>query len=160
QRVVAYYNGNVPVTREMLGEYLIARYGGDRLPLLVNKLIIEEAWPQDNITEEAPGVEAAFKEDLKGLHKLQHNDFGDQMLKPYNKTLYEWKEDVLRPKLLMTKLVQKKIQVTEQDYQMAFQAYYGEKVACRIILWPKGQKDIAMKQFETIRQSDQEFDHA
>lgn len=160
QRVVAYFNGNVPVTREMLGEYLIARYGGDRLPLLVNKLIIEDACRKANITVEAAEVDAALTEDLKGLNNLPLKDFVSQMLKPYNKTLYEWKEDVLRPKLLMTKLVQKSIQVTEQDYQMAFQAYYGEKIACRIILWPKGQKDIAMKQFETIRQSEQEFDHA
>ena len=43
QRVVAYIHGTVPVTREELGEYLIARYGHDRLEMFVNRRIIEIA---------------------------------------------------------------------------------------------------------------------
>src|SRR4051794_3621887 len=33
-RVVAYLHESVPVTREMLGEYLIARYGAEKVELL------------------------------------------------------------------------------------------------------------------------------
>src|SRR5439155_1421117 len=42
-RVVAYIYGTTPITREELGEYLIARFGTDKLGLLVNKRIIETA---------------------------------------------------------------------------------------------------------------------
>ena len=40
-RIVAYIYETIPITREELGEYLIARFGTERLDLLVNKRIIE-----------------------------------------------------------------------------------------------------------------------
>src|SRR5262249_9528430 len=40
QRVVAYIYGNVPITREELGEYLIARFGAERTEFLVNRRIV------------------------------------------------------------------------------------------------------------------------
>src|SRR5262245_8762754 len=41
RRIVGYIYGNVPVTREELGDFLIARGGHEKLELLVNKKIIE-----------------------------------------------------------------------------------------------------------------------
>src|SRR5262245_17748330 len=41
QRVVAYIYGNTPLTRQDLGEYLIERFGTDKIDLFVNKKIIE-----------------------------------------------------------------------------------------------------------------------
>src|SRR5207253_353979 len=43
RRAVAYIYGNIMVSREDLGEYLIARFGAEKLDLFVNKLIIEHA---------------------------------------------------------------------------------------------------------------------
>src|SRR5438034_729289 len=60
QRVVAYINGNVPITREELGEYLIARKGLDSVELLVNKRIIELACQQAGVEVSAAEVKAAF----------------------------------------------------------------------------------------------------
>src|SRR5262249_23602779 len=66
RRVVAYYNGTVPVTREDLGEYLIARMGAERLENLVNKKIIEYYCRDRGIEVTAAEVEAAYIDDLKG----------------------------------------------------------------------------------------------
>src|SRR5262249_12345038 len=41
--------------------------------------------------------------------------------------------------------------------QHGFEAYFGEKVVCRIILWPLAEKAIAEKMYDKIRQSDEEF---
>src|SRR5437762_11847129 len=46
QRVVAYVYNTIPITREDLGEYLIARQGSDKVELLVNKRSIEVACQQ------------------------------------------------------------------------------------------------------------------
>lgn len=43
KRVVAYVYGNVPITREEFGDYLISLYADERLDLYVNKRIIEMA---------------------------------------------------------------------------------------------------------------------
>ncbi len=159
KRPVAFLNGNETITREQLGEYLIARYGADKLPLLVNKLIIEEACHAKGIDVTPAEVEASFAEDVASMGGgITEKMFVDNILKQYKKSLFEWKEDVVRPKLLMTKLVRDRVKVTEEEIQAGYEAYYGEKIDCKVIYWPRGEREIARKQYAAIRDSDAEFD--
>jgi parvulin-like peptidyl-prolyl isomerase len=161
QRVVAYINGTEQITREDLGEYLIARQGAERLELLVNKRIIDRACREHGVEVTEAEIQAVFAEDLQGMGNLQPGEFVNKILKQYHKTLYEWKEDVLRPKIALTKLCQKldRIHVTDQDLQMAFDAYYGEKVECRMIMWPKAEKARILNDvYGKIRASEKEFE--
>ena len=133
KRPVAYIHDNEIISREQLGEYLIARYGAEKLPLLINKLIIEEACRAKGIEVTAAEVEASLAEDL-GAMNVDQKTFVNNVLKQYKKTLYEWKEDVIRPKLLMTKLVRSRIVVTEEEIRTGFEAYHGEKIDCQLDL--------------------------
>ena len=161
-RVVAYIYDTMPITREELGEYLIARMGKERLGHLINKRIIEHACQQKGIDVTPAEVEADLAETLKGLAvngvAVNRKDFVSKVLKPYNKTLYEWKEDVIKPRLLLTKLCRDRVQVTEDDLQKAFKAYHGEKAECRIILWPSREKGRVLTLYNKIRDSEEEFD--
>src|SRR5436190_293541 len=58
RRVVAYIYGNVPVTREDLGEYLIARFGVERVDFLVNHKIVNMACQAKGIVITDGEVEA------------------------------------------------------------------------------------------------------
>src|SRR5262245_26011342 len=127
RRVVAYHHGTIPITREDLGEYLIARQGAEKLELLVNRRIIEQACKEKGIVVSGAEVEATFADDLKEL-KLPLNDFKNRLLKEYRKTLYEWKEDVVWPKIALTKLCRDRVKVEPRDLSNAFEAYYGERV--------------------------------
>ena len=69
-RVVAYVYDNTPITREELGEYLIARYGTERLDLLCNKKIIDNECRKAGIEVTAAEVENSLSEDLKGLNEV------------------------------------------------------------------------------------------
>jgi hypothetical protein len=161
-RVVAYMYDTIPITREELGEYLIARLGKERIGNLVNKRIIEHACQQKGVEVTPAEVEADLAETLKGLavngQAVSRNDFVSKVLKPYNKTLYEWKEDVIKPRLLLTKLCRDRVQVTEEDLQKAFLAYHGEKLECRLILWPSPEKGHVFTLYPKIRDSEEEFD--
>lgn len=157
KRVVAYIYGSIPITREDLGEYLIARHGADRLNNLINKKIIEHECRQRGIEITAAEVEASLEEDLRGLN-VNRKEFVEQVLKQYKKTLYEWKEDVIRPRLMMTQLCRGRVQVTDEDLQKAFEAYYGEKVEAKIILWPRGDKQLAVRVYDKVRGSEEGFD--
>lgn len=157
KRVVAYIHNTIPLTRDELGEYLIARLGADRIQSFVNLRIIEHACQQKGIDVTAAEVEAGLAEDLKGLN-VNRKEFVDRILKHYRKTLYEWKFDVIRPRLLMAKLCRDRVQCTEEDLKMAFEAYYGEKVDCRLILWPKEMKTHVFSKYATLRDSDEAFD--
>jgi hypothetical protein len=48
--------------------------------------------------------------------------------------------------------------VTEEDLQKAFVAYYGEKLECRIILWPSQEKGHVFTLYPKLRDSEEEFD--
>jgi hypothetical protein len=157
QRPVAFLHGNEAITREQLGEYLIARLGAEKLPLLINKIIIEEACRDKGIEVTPAEIEASLADDLKAMGGLTQADFVNRILKQYKKTLYEWREDVIRPKLLLAKLVHDRVKVTDEDIQAAYNAYYGEKVDCRIIFWPKGEEQIARNQYASIRDNEDEF---
>lgn len=159
RRVVAYIHDSVPITREELGEYLISRYGAEKLELLVNTRIIEYACRQKGIDVTEAEIEAALEEDLKPLG-VNRSEFVSKVLKQYHKNLYEWKQDVIRPRILLTKLLQGQIVPTEEEMRQAFENRFGEKVQCRIIMFPKGQQLQAMKCFEKVRNSDEEFDRA
>lgn len=161
QRVVAYIYETIPITREELGEYLIARMGEERIKNLVNKRIIEHQCKLKGIEVTQAEVDADLVETLKGLGpNINLADFEKKILKPYNKTLYEWKEDVIKPRLMLTKLCRDRVKVTDQDLKEAFEAYHGAKVECQIIMWPTDQKNIAMAIYNKIRESSEEFDKA
>lgn len=157
QRVVAYVYDKIPITREELGEYLIARQGTDKIELLVNKRIIEIACQQRGLEVTAAEVEAAFEEDLKGV-RVNRKEFIDNVLKQYGKSLYEWKEDVIKPRLMLTKLSRERVQVTEDEVRKAYDGEFGERVEVRIIIWPRGQEKFAFEAHERLRKSDEEFE--
>src|SRR5262249_27780794 len=156
-RVVGYIYGSTEVTREQLADYLIDRYGAEKLELLVNKLIIEQECRQHGIEVTAAEVAAALDDDLKQIN-VNKQDFIKQDLKQRKVTMYEWQEDVIRPRLMMTKLCRGRVQVTDDDLRMAYEAYHGEKVQCQMIMWPKSEQHIALKEYPEIRKSEEAFD--
>ncbi len=159
ERVVAYLHGNIPVTRAQLGEFLIARYGAEKLPLLVNRLIIEEACRKQGITVTPQEIEAGLNEDLADL-SVQKQDFINVILKNYGKSLFEWEQDVIRPRLLLGKLCRDQIEVSDDDLHKMFEHLYGKKIRCRMILYPAGSERSAQKEYGDIRASDEAFDRA
>jgi parvulin-like peptidyl-prolyl isomerase len=161
RRVVAYLNDTEPVTREELGEYLIARHGPEKLGTLVNKGIIEQACRKSGIEVTAAEVESALAEELRTLN-MDVATFTKSFLTRYKQNLYEWKEDVVRPRLLLTKLCRDRVRVTDEDLQKAFEARYGEKIECRIILYGNGEeaRKKAVAEYPKVRDSEEAFDHA
>ena len=160
RRIVAYIHGNIPITREELGEYLIARHGKEKLNLLINKRIIEHAARMKGIDVTDAEVEASVKADAQQLG-VSVSDFSNQVLRRYQKTIYEWKEDVTRPRLIMEKMCRARVTVTGEDLAQAFEAYFGEKVDCKMIMWPHEEKKVVThKIWPKIRNDEKEFDSA
>jgi parvulin-like peptidyl-prolyl isomerase len=155
-QVVGYYNTNVPVTREELGEYLIARHGVEKLELMVNRRILDDACKTRGVKVTREEIDQDMRQDLEKMH-VSADIFKKELLSRYGKNLFEWRQDVIKPKLLLTKLAQGRVKCTEDDLHKAFEALYGEKLECRIILWPKDQKQFALRTYAGIRDSEEEF---
>ncbi|QEL15266.1 peptidylprolyl isomerase [Limnoglobus roseus] len=159
-RPVAYIYDNVAITRADLAEFLIARGGYEKVELLVNKMIIEEEAKRKGITVTTQEMEAAFAADLQISNPpIRKEDFINLILPKYNKTYYEWMEDVVRPRLILGKMCVDRIKVGDDDLKKIFEREYGEKRVVKIIIWPKGdQRTVVDQVWDKIRKSESEFD--
>lgn len=159
-RPVGYIFGNVPVTMQNLGEFVIARGGHDKLDLLMNKMIIEYECKKRNVSVTPQEMEAALMEDLEGL-SVKKADFVKVVLPRYGKSLYEWMEDVIKPRLLLAKMCRERVIVDEADLKVQFEREFGEKRRVQIIMWPRGDDlKVIEKEYGKIRGSQEEFDRA
>jgi hypothetical protein len=156
KRIVAYIYGTTPITREELGDFLIARGGYEKLDLLVNRRIIEIEAAKRNITVTALEIESALAEDVRGFGTV--GDFAKVILPRYGKTLYEWTEDVIKPRLLLAKMCQGQVKVTDEDLKKAFENKYGERRQAKIICWNKEDLRAAERQWDEARKGDVDFD--
>ena len=95
---------------------------------------------------------------MKDLN-IDKGRFIKEFLKARHKTIFEWKEDHLRPQMMMTKLCEDRLTVSEDDVRKAYESRYGEKVECRIIEWPvkldKDLRDAYLKKGKTAADLEQ-----
>jgi len=149
---------DLPITRQELADYLIAQYGADKIEQLVNKLIIERACLEKGITVSDAEIDAAIKEDMKAMWFKEPDAFEKDLKNRFHRSLSEWREDVIKPRLCMTKLARMRVSVSEEDLRRAFEGAYGEKVQCDIILWPKGQEQAAKEACAILSDRPNEFE--
>src|SRR3954447_11548423 len=160
KRVIAYIHGSTPVTREEFGDYLINLYGRDRVRLFVNRRIIEAAAAKRGITVTPQEVDSIIDQDCAklGMNKAQ---FLERVLtQKYGKTLQEWREDVIRPRLMVQAMCKSQLKLDDVELKKVFDNLYGEKVQCRVILWPKGSEKEILRVYDELRKSDAAFDAA
>lgn len=149
-RIVAYLYGEVTITRAEFVGYLTLRVGAanvesmmtrTRLEFMVNRKIIEFECAKHKISATDDEVEQRFRQDLKVFRSpgLTVAEFEKNILQRFGKTIYEWKEDVIRPKIMMEKLVRAKVKITDAEVSEGFEARYGPKVECRMIVCKKGE---------------------
>lgn len=159
-RVVAYIYGSTPITREEYGEFLIARANYSRLETLVNRRIIEIECEKKGIVVTTEEVEAYHNEYVRSLNLNHPDDFRKRILPLKNLTMYEWKEDIIKPQLMVMKLLRDSIRISEKDLQNVYDCRYGPKVDCRIIFLPAGQNSDreVLRMYEKVRASQEAFE--
>jgi hypothetical protein len=158
KRAVAFVYGSTTITREQLGEYLIARFGPEKVMNLVNKLIIERKCQESGVTVADAEVDLALADEIEGM-KVNRREFVEKVLRERHKSLYEWREDVLRPKLLVTQLLRHQVHATDDEVHRAFESVYGEHVYCQAIMWPLDREQKLKDMYETLLKDPTEFEH-
>ncbi|MGL4555573.1 MAG: peptidylprolyl isomerase [Gemmataceae bacterium] len=153
------YLGSQAVTREELGEFLIARFGPEKLELMINRKILEQACAERQVELTEAAVDAQFDADLKGMN-MTRPVFEKEMLTKWGKTLLEWREDVIRPKMMLSALAAGRVKVTDEDLKKGFEAYHGERLECRMVLFSPEQHKFALSRYVSLRDDEAEFDRA
>lgn len=130
--VVAVVNG-VPITRQQLADELIARKGRAQLEALVHRTLIEQTCKAKGIVVTDREVQDEMIGEMKASASANLLDFEKSMLSPRKTTLFEYREDVIRPRLMIQKLAVAQLSLTDEDLKREFACLYGPRVAIRII---------------------------
>lgn len=160
KRVVAYVYGNQAITREEFGEYLIQQYGKEKVRLYINKRIIEAAAAKRGITVTPQEIDAIIEQDCAKLGFNKEQFIKTVLTQKYNTTLQEWREDVIKPRLMMHAMCKDRIKIDENELKKVYENLYGEKVKCKIVLWPQEQLNIVKRLYDKLREDPKEFDMA
>jgi hypothetical protein len=160
KRVVAYINGSTPITREEFGDYLIGLVGRERVRLYVNRRIIEAAAAKRGISVTEAEVSAIIEQDCSKLGMKKHEFVQRVLAEKYGKTEAEWREDVIKPRLMVQAMCKAQLKLDDAELKKVYENLYGEKVQCRVILWPKGSEKDIMKIYDQLRNDPAVFDDA
>lgn len=120
QDPVARIFGNVTITREELGNYLIRHITKQQMQAFVNRRIIEYAAHKAKVSVTPEELEKAVAANRKELGV--EGPAYEELLRRYNKSLVEWKEDVVWPRLIMEKLSGGKDGVSERFEELRKEA--------------------------------------
>jgi parvulin-like peptidyl-prolyl isomerase len=156
-RVIAYINENQPITREEFAEYLISRFGKERVRMYVNRRAIEMAAEKAGVTVTPEEVEARLREDCRRLG-IDIKDLKAMLKERQNKTPEEWREETVRPALLLAKMSREEVRVEENELKEYFENQFGEKRQVKVIVWRKEDERIPYKIYERLRRDADFFD--
>src|SRR5262249_212681 len=158
EQVVATIHGNIALTREQFGEYLIDRYGADRLELYVNRLIVERAGKDKGLTIADEEIDGQLNDYIAKFAQSNKKTLVDQMLRPNKVTVCELGNDILWPKLMLTKYCRDRVRVTDEELHQAFDAHYGKRVRIQMIMWASDQEKLMRHKYALLRDDADEFE--
>ena len=93
--------------------------------------------------------------------RVQQAQFISTILKQkYKVSLPEWRDDVIKPRLMLQAMCKDRIKIDEAELKKVYENLYGEKVQCKIILWPEEQKKDVMRMYDKLRDDANAFDAA
>ena len=160
KRVIAYIHGSTAITREEFGDYLIEQFGRSRVRMYVNRRIIEMAAAQRKIVVTPQEIDAVINQDCGRLGMDKDQFLKTVVEKKYGQTVHEWREDVIKPRLMLQAMCRDRIKIDEEGLKKVYDNLHGEKVQCKIILWPQEQKRDVLRLYDTLRNDEKAFDDA
>lgn len=128
-----------PITRQMLADAVVQRFGLDVMDNMVNRhLIMQECMTR--------GVEVT-KEDVSqeinrmaGKYGLSLDSYLTLLKEERNISPSEYSTEMVWPMLALRRLVAEKIQITDEEFNKAYLSQFGEAVKCRMIMVSERQK--------------------
>ncbi len=130
--VVAVVNAD-PITRKTLSDQAVQRYGTEVIDNMINRHLILQACQHNGIevtkqevTDEIRRLSAKFGLSMDAYLKLLHDERG---IDPN-----QYSREIIWPMLALRRLVADKVEVTQEEFNRAFVAQFGEAAKCRLIM--------------------------
>jgi foldase protein PrsA len=137
---IAIVNGQ-NITRQQLADECVAREGKKILELLINRTLIEQALRKKKLEITAADIDQEIESVAKRFG-IGREAWLRTLDKERNISPVQYARDIIYPALALRKLCADRVQVAPSDMRMAFEARFGEKLRCRMILVDKQNKAV------------------
>ncbi len=130
--VVAVVNAD-PISRDALATATLERYGVDVLDTLVNQHLIMQECKRRGIVVTNEDVRAEIVRVAKKF-ALSVDSYLQLLREERDITPEQYSNEIIWPMLALRSLVSDQVEVTQDEFNRAFVAQYGEAVKCRMIM--------------------------
>ncbi len=130
---------NHSISRQQLADECLRRYGKDVLESMVSKYLVMQACAQSNITVTEADVRAEV-ERMAGKFGLSTDRYLRLLHEERDIAPEDYQRDIVWPMLCLQRLTADKVQVTQQEFDEAYNSQYGPAVQCRMIMVAKEDK--------------------
>ncbi|WP_406701081.1 SurA N-terminal domain-containing protein [Singulisphaera sp. Ch08] len=133
---IATVNGQ-KITRQQLADECVARQGEEILDTLVARTLIDQALRAKKLEVTAVEIDNEIENVAQNVAHVGREAWLRTLAKERNISPTQYARDIIYPALALRKLADKKVQVTAEDMRDSFEAQYGEKIRCRLIMVDK-----------------------
>jgi len=144
------------ITRQQLADEVIARKGEEVLETLIARRLIEQALRAKKMEVSQAEVDAEIDNVAGRIAGVGRKAWLETLDKERGISPVQYARDIIYPALALRKLAASKVQVTPDDLRMSYEALYGDKVRCRIIMVDKVQS--AKEVWEALRRNPNGFE--
>ncbi len=130
--VVAVVNAD-PITSEQLAAEALRRYGVDMLDNMINRHLILQACAASKIEVTEADVSAEIHR-IATKFGLTIDSYLQLLQEERDISPEQYSREVIWPMLALRRLVDDRVQVTDEEFNRAFLARYGEAIKCRMIM--------------------------
>lgn len=132
---VAVVNGEI-ISRQQLADECVARKGKEILETLMFRKMVDQATRAKHLEVTAGEIEAEIDR-AAGQMGIGREAWLRSLDKERGISPVQYARDIVYPMLALRKLAAPRVQVTEEDMKMAYEAHFGEKLRCRLIMCDK-----------------------
>ena len=130
---IAILNGEV-ITRQQLADECVAREGQKILETLIARRLIEQAMKAKKIEITAAEIDQEIDNIAWKTAQVTREVWLRNLDKERGISPAQYARDIIYPALALKKLAEKRVQVTDKDIQDSFEANYGSRLRCRLIM--------------------------
>jgi hypothetical protein len=146
---IATVNGQI-ITRQQLADECVAKEGKKVLELLIHRTLIDQALRGKKLEITAAEIDQEI-DTVAQRFGISREAWLRTLDKERGISPVQYARDIIYPALALRKLSSGRVQVTSEDMKNAFEAQYGEKLRCRMILLDK--LSTAQAVWEQLRQN-------
>ena len=152
---IAIINGEI-ITRQQLADECVAREGQKILDTMIAHLLIDQEIKKKKLDITAAEIDAEIDNVAMSVGHVSREVWLRTLDKERGISPATYARDIIYPSLALRKLAAGRVQVTEQDIKDAFEANYGPRLRCRIIMTNDARK--AAEIWEELRKNPAGFE--